>query len=58
MSRGRGSSCMNLAGKGARDEWEELEEKWESCRSTIEAIENEADDVGDGALAATSIPWP
>jgi N-acyl-D-aspartate/D-glutamate deacylase len=42
---------MHLAAKDARDEWEELERKWEPLRARLDVVgkaaEQSAEDVGD-----------
>ena len=46
---------LNLAKAEARDEWEELEEKWEHFRTRMrpveEAVGESAADVGDAVMA-------
>ena len=46
---------VNLAGKEARDEWDELEEKWEHFRGKVKSIGDEVEDAGGDAKAAASL---
>lgn len=46
---------VNLAGKEARDEWDELEGKWEHFRGKMKSIGDEIEDAGEDAKAAATI---
>lgn len=46
---------VNLAGKEARDEWDELEDKWEHFRGKMKSVGDELEDAGDDAKAAASL---
>jgi archaellum component FlaC len=43
---------VNLARKDARDEWEELEKKFEHLRARAEVVGREAGDAGQDVLKA------
>lgn len=53
-ARGRLQVQVNLAGKELRDEWDEVEGKWERLRSQMKAIKDEVGDIGEDAVAAAS----
>ena len=46
---------VNLAGKDARDEWEELESKWEHFRGKLKVIQDEVDEAGEETRAAATL---
>lgn len=45
----------NLAGKEARDEWDELEHKWERFRGKVKSLGDEIEDAGEDARAAATL---
>lgn len=46
---------LDLAKKEARDEWTELEDKWDHLRRRLSLIRDEADDASGEAAAAANL---
>lgn len=46
---------VNLAGKEARDEWDELESKWERFRGKVKVIQDEVGEAGEDTRTAAAL---